>query len=215
MIVKNWMSKKPDVISSDVLAKEAMDLFEAKKVPFMTVVDDGKFRGLIERRALMEAASWVFAAQDVYETQYFNEKLKVKDLMVRKPVTLNVDDTVDTALEKGKKFGRSFLPVMDGDKLVGTLSNRDFSHALKQVLGGDKGLHGFCIEMNGDTNVSLKNILEEIFSRGLQIQGVFTLRDSDTQTKRLIIRFEEKYLNGISLLIDEKGYKVVEAVRHE
>jgi hypothetical protein len=28
MIVKNWMSKNPDVISSDLLAKEAMELFE-------------------------------------------------------------------------------------------------------------------------------------------------------------------------------------------
>ncbi len=214
MIVKNWMSKNPDVISSDILAKDAMDLFEGKRVPFMSVVDNGKFRGLIARRDLREAASWVFAAQDIYESQYFNERLKVKDLMVRKPVTLNIDDTVDTALEKGKEFGRSFLPVMDGDKLVGTLSNRDFSYALKQVLGGDKGLHGICIETNGDTKVTIKNILEDIFSRGLQIQGIFTLKDPDTNAKRLTIRFEEKYLKEIVSLIDEKGYKLIEVVRH-
>jgi acetoin utilization protein AcuB len=214
MIVKNWMSKNPDVISSDLLAKEAMELFEEKRVPFMSVVDNGRFRGLIARRDLREAASWTFAAQDIYETQYFNERLKVKDIMVRKPVTLNIDDTVDTALEKGKEFGRSFLPVMDKEKLVGTLSNRDFSNALKQILGGDKGLHGICIEINGNAKMTIKNIMEDIFSRRLEIQGVFTLKDPDTHVKRLTIRFEEKYLKQMTSLIDDKGYKLVEVVKH-
>ena len=213
MIVKNWMSKNPDVISSDILAKDAMDLFEGKRVPFMSVVDNGNFRGLIARRDLREAASWVFATQDIYETQYFNERLKVKDIMVRKPVTLNVNDTVSTALEKGSQFGRSFLPVMDGDKLVGSLSNRDFSYALTQLLGGDETLHGISIEINGDTKVTIKEILEGIFSQGLQIQGIFTLKDPDTKVKRLTIRFEAQYFEQISSLIDEKGYKLVEVVK--
>ncbi len=215
MIVKHWMSKNPDIISSDLLAKEAMELFEEKRVPFMSVVDSGRFRGLIARRDLREAASWTFAAQDIYETQYFNERLKVKDIMVRKPVTLNIDDTVDTALEKGKEFGRSFLPVMDGDKLVGTLSNRDFSYALKQLLGRDEGLHGICIEINGDTRVTIKKILEEIFGQGFQIQGVFTLKDPDTKAKRLTIRVEEKYLKQITSLIDQKGYKLIEVINNQ
>jgi acetoin utilization protein AcuB len=212
MIVQNWMSKNPDVITSDILAQDAINIFEEKKVPFMSVVDNGKFRGLLARRDLREAANWVFAAQDVYETQYFNERLKVKDLMVRKPVTLSIDDTVDSALEKGKRFGRSFLPVMDKGKLVGTLSNRDFIITLKQILGSDENLLGVCIEINGETKITIRNIMEEIFSRDLQIQGVFTLKNPDTNVKRLTIRFEEKYLKAITSLIDEKGYKVIEIV---
>jgi hypothetical protein len=31
MIVKNWMSKTPDVITSDLSAKDAINLFEKKK----------------------------------------------------------------------------------------------------------------------------------------------------------------------------------------
>ncbi len=33
MIVKNWMRKNPDTISSDLSAKEAMQVFETKKSP--------------------------------------------------------------------------------------------------------------------------------------------------------------------------------------
>lgn len=214
MIVKNWMSKNPETISSDLSAKEAITLFEKNRVPFMAVVDNEKFRGLLARRDLREAASWATASQDIYEIQYFNERLKVKDIMVRKPVTLQVDDTVESALEKGKQFGRSFLPVMDGDKFVGSLSNRDFSHALNQILGGDEGLHGISIEINGDTRVTIAKILEDILAMGLQIKGVFTLRDPESNRKRLMIRFEAKCLKRITTMIEEKGYKLLEVEKH-
>ncbi|NOX35451.1 MAG: CBS domain-containing protein [Deltaproteobacteria bacterium] len=215
MIVKNWMSKSPDTISSELLAKEAINLFEENRVPFMPVVDNGKFRGLIARRDLREAAAWAIATQDIYEVQYFNEQLKVKDIMVRKPVTLSVDDTVETALEKGKNFSRSFLPVMEGDKLVGTLSNRDFTHALNQLLGGEEDLHGICIEVNEDTRITIKKILEDIFTLGIQIQGLFTLKDPDSGVKRLTIRFEAKCLKKIVSLIKKKGYNLIEVVKRK
>ena len=75
MIVKNWMHKNPDTISSELSAKDALKLFESKRVPFLAVVDDNKFRGLLARRDLREAASWAIATQDIYEVQFFNEKL--------------------------------------------------------------------------------------------------------------------------------------------
>ena len=135
--------------------------------------------------------------------------------MVRKPATLSIDDTVETALERGKRFGRSFLPVMDGDVLVGTLSNRDFTHALDQLLGGEEDLHGISIEVNGDTRVTIKKILEDIFKLGIQIQGLFTLKDPDSGIKRLTIRFETKCLKKIVSLIEKKGYNLVEVVKHK
>lgn len=145
--------------------------------------------------------------------EFFNEKLKVKDIMVRKPVTISMNDRVETAIEKGRQFGRTFLPVMDGEKLVGTLSNRDFTHALGQVLGTREGLHSASIEVNGNANVTIKKVLEDIFSMGLEIKGLFTLKDPDSGSKRLIIRFEAKCLKKIVSLIEEKGYNLIEVVK--
>ena len=215
MIVKNWMSKHPDTMSSDLSAKEAMHLFDKTRVPFMPVVDNGKFRGLIARRDLRVAAAWAIATQDIYEIQFFNERLKVKDIMVRKPITLSVDDSVETALEKGKKFSRSFLPVMDGDTLVGTLSNRDFTHALGQILRSSEGLHSASIEIDENSQVTIKRILEDIFAMGLEIKGLFTLKDPDSGIKRLILRFEAKSLKKFVSLIEEKGYNLIEVIKDD
>ncbi len=215
MLVKNWMSKNPDTISSDLSAKDAINLFEDKRVPFMSVVDDGKFRGLLARRDLRAAAAWATASQDIHEIEFFNERLKVKDIMVRKPITLNVTDSVETALEKGKQFGRTFLPVMEDEKLVGTLCNRDFTHALGQLLGSYEGLHSASIEINGDPKITIKKILEDIFMMGLEVKGLFTLKDPGSGNKRLIIQFEAKCLKRIVSLIEEKGYNLIEVVKHK
>lgn len=214
MIVKNWMRKNPDTIPSDFSAKAAIKEFETKKVPFLAVVDDGRFKGFIARRDLREAASWTISTQDIFEIQYFNEKLKVRDIMVRKPITLSIDDSVEAAIKKGSQFGRSFLPVMDGDKLVGTLSNRDFTQALSQLLGQDEGVHGVTIELNGDSNTTIKEILEDFFAAGVKINGFFTLKNPNNGTNRLIIRFDIKYLEKIIPVIKEKGYRLLEEVTY-
>ncbi|MCK5099225.1 MAG: protein stimulating phenylphosphate synthetase activity, partial [Desulfobacteraceae bacterium] len=106
-------------------------------------------------------------------------------------------------------------PVMDGDKFVGTLSNRDFSYALSQILGGDEGLHGISIEINGDTKRTIKTILEDIFMLDIQVGGLFTLKDPNSGVKRLTIRFKAKDLKRITSLIKEKGYKLVEVMNHQ
>ena len=41
---------------------------------------------------------------------YFCNKLKVKDLMVRMPVTVSVDDTVEKILIKGKELINEQFP---------------------------------------------------------------------------------------------------------
>lgn len=102
MIIKNWMRKDPVTITSDTLASEALSVFEQHPQPFLPVVDNDRLRGILARRDLREAASCVTAAESIHELNYFNTRLKVKDLMVRKPETLSVDDTVETALSKGK-----------------------------------------------------------------------------------------------------------------
>ena len=207
------MSKNPDTISSDLSAKEALFLFEEKRVPFLSVVDNGKFRGFLARRDLREAASWAISTQDIFEIQYFNEKLKVKDIMVRKPLTLSLHDTVETALKKGKQFGRTFLPVMDGKTLVGTLSNRDLTHALNQLLGCNESHHSISVKLDMNATVSIQKIMEEIFEMGLKIKGLFTLSEPDSDVKRLIIRFEAKCLKRITDLLEEKGYTIIEVVK--
>ncbi|MFY9638248.1 MAG: CBS domain-containing protein [Methanobacterium sp.] len=58
------------------------------------------------------------------------EKLKVKDVMSRKVITVPPSEDVIFAFEKLMKHKISSLPVVDGDKLIGIVTATDLGHNL-------------------------------------------------------------------------------------
>ncbi len=215
MIIKNWMQTDPLTIESDMLASEAMTLFDKHHIPFITVVDDGRLRGLLARRDIREAASCVTAAQSIHELRFFNTKLKVKDLMVRKPETLSINDTVETALIKGKKFGRSFFPVMDGESVRGTVSDIDIYTSLYQILGVDEKTGGISLEYDHEDEVSIKELVTDIDAAGGSVHSIFRMRKPKSGQKRILIRFKAENQKKVAEAVKTKGHRIVEMVAPE
>ena len=50
---------------------------------------------------------------------------KINEIMTREVITISPHDTLQTAAKKMRDYDIGFLPVYDGDKLVGVLSDRD------------------------------------------------------------------------------------------
>ncbi len=213
MIIRNWMRKDPVTIHSDMLASEALDVFERCGLPFIPVVDDGRLRGILARRDLREAASCVTAAESIHELNYFNTRLKVKDLMVRKPETLSVDDTVETALAKGRKFGRSFFPILDGDRLTGTVSYLDIFDSLYQILGIEEDIASLSLECDqqGGERIAAE-VVQAVDETGGTLYSLFRLKDPETGVRRLIVRFRSADPEAVVAAIREKGYQIIERV---
>ncbi len=214
MIVKNWMNRHLVTIGSDVTASEAMKIFNEHKLPFLPVVDNGRLRGILARRDLRQAAGFVTATQSVHELNFFNTRLKVKDLMVRKPVTLSVEDHIDTALAKGSRFGRSFFPVLDGERLVGTLSNRDLTSTFRQVMGIGEKLCGLTLDDSELGKHAIPDIVAEINSAGGGIHSLITLKDPESGKKRLLMRLRAPDLDAIAARLEAKGYRILEKIKN-
>jgi CBS domain-containing protein len=64
------------------------------------------------------------------EVKKMLEKLKVKDVMSRKVITVPPNEDVVFAFEKLMKYKISSLPVVDGDKLIGIVTATDLGHNL-------------------------------------------------------------------------------------
>ncbi len=193
MLIKNWMRKeKPITINSDMLSSKAKEIFDEHKLLFIPVVDNGKLRGILARRDLMKAAHHVSATGSIHELDYFNNSLKVKDLMVRKPITMSINDSVRKALAEGKKLGRSFYPVMDGDKLVGTVSDLDIYNSLSQIMGVDEVVCGISIDGEDLKNCSVADIVRGIYNAGGTLFSLFTFKQVDSNRERIFIRFKSE-----------------------
>ena len=144
------------------------------------------------------------------EMNYFCNKLKVKDLMVRMPVTIPVDATVEETLIKGKELMMSTFPVMDGDKVIGVVSDREIYVTLYKLLqAGQKRtritLTGVTIEKG-----ALSEILRIIDETGSIAHAIFTVREKNSRTARVLVRAESEDPEKIRKALLYNGFNILE-----
>ena len=210
MFVKNWMQPQKLSISSDALAVEAVTLISRNNLKMLPVVDNGRLRGVVHRRDLSEAATCVSESGNTCELDYFCNKLKVKDVMVRMPVTVSVDDSVEDVLMKGRKLTMSTFPVMDGDKVVGVLSDREIFVMLYKLL--EVGHECTRITLK-DVNIqegTLTRILKIVEESGGALLAVFTVPEGRNGVARVVLRTGGKDSANLRKNLQDNGFCILE-----
>lgn len=136
MLVRDWMQPDPVVVASDTLVSEANRILSQNKLHALPVVDDGKLRGLVTRANLLRMGHFVLSTQDTDELAFFSTRLKVRDVMLRNPATVQADDTMQLCLERGRELGVAQFPVLDaGGKVVGVISANEIFQLAAHCLG--------------------------------------------------------------------------------
>lgn len=122
MIVRNWMQANPMTIPSDTLVSDAKRLLAEHNLHALPVLDHGRLRGLVTRANMLRMGHFVMRKQDTDEFNFFVNRLRVRDVMVRSPATVNDDDTMAECLRKGRQLQVAQFPVMHGDRVVGIIT---------------------------------------------------------------------------------------------
>jgi|YNPNPStandDraft_1061719.scaffolds.fasta_scaffold01386_12 acetoin utilization protein AcuB len=210
MITRNWMKKDPVTIHSDALISEAMSLMAREKLAYLPVVDKEVLRGILLRRDLLEAATSVAARQCVHESAYFHKRLKVKDLMVRMPQTVDADAPVEQAMKKGMEMGLSFFPVMEKGRLVGTVSYSEIFETMSQILGIREDWVGITLEGLEVGRGTMARVARDVEETGAVLHSLFTLRREGSEGKKIIVRLETDRLDEVVRSLEDKGYRIAE-----
>lgn len=130
MFVRNWMSSPALTIESGLPASSAREFMEKRQVRRLPVVDDGLLVGIVTLSDLALSGS---KSRNV-------QQLKVRDVMTAKPHTVDRDDTLEAAAQIMIRDKVSGLPVLDGGRVVGILTESDLFGALCEMLGvGETG----------------------------------------------------------------------------
>ncbi len=210
MLVKNWMLPQQYSISSDALAVEAVMLIREHNLKMLPVVDQGRLRGVVHRRDLSEAAYCVSGSGDLCEMNYFCNKLKVKDVMVRMPVTVSVDDTVDDTLIKGRDLLMSTFPVMDGEKVVGVVSDREIFVTLFKLLEAGAERTRFTLSDVTLEKGTLSNILRIVDENGAVAHAIFTVPNGKNGHCRVVLRLQADNPEAIRQALSDAGFTILE-----
>jgi CBS domain-containing protein len=104
------------------------DMMNWAKLRYVPVENEkGNFVGLITARMLLESL------RKMHSDKSF-KNIKVKDLMIKKPTTVNPSDKLIDAIKKMNKKQIGSLPVVLNHKLVGMLTETDFFHLSRRLF---------------------------------------------------------------------------------
>lgn len=174
MLVKNWMSKKVMTIDENDSMQDAINLIKQHKINMLPVMKKGKLTGIVTDRDLKKASASDATTLDVHELMYLISKIKIKDIMSKKPVTVPFDFTIEETASMLLENNISGAPVVDNDKqLVGVITQADIFKVIISLTGiAKKGVHfGFKVK---DLPGSIKEVADIIRNYGGRMASILT-----------------------------------------
>ncbi len=122
--------------TTDSLAR-AIDLMKERKIRRIPILSDaGKLVGIVSDRDLKDVSPSRATTLDIWELHYVLDKLKLGDIMTKKPWTVTPDMPIEKAAFLMLEKRVEGLPVLDAKgALVGILTEGDIFRALVELTG--------------------------------------------------------------------------------
>ncbi len=141
MFVRERMSRPVISVSVEAPINEVLAMFKKERIRRAPVLKNGKLVGIVSEKDLLNAAPSSATTLSIWEMNYLISKVKVKDVMTKKVITVDRDTPIEEAarIMADKKIGG--MPVLDGDRVVGMITETDLFKVFLELMGArDKGI---------------------------------------------------------------------------
>ncbi len=207
MLVKEWMTPNPNVVSSKTPVMEAMQVLRKGGFRRLPVVDNGKLVGIVTDKDLKEAAPTQTSSLSVYELNYLLSKLLIKDIMNENVFFVSPEDPIEKVallMEEQKIAG---LPVVSEGAVVGIITITDMLETFVQVLGLREGGTRVTVSLPDEPG-----ILQKVAEAGppSNIATVVTSGIKEGQMRELVLRATGIDAESFPERLKEKGVTVLD-----
>jgi len=127
-------------------------------------------------------------------------------------VTISKDETVERVLIKGRELMMSSFPVMDGDQVVGIVSDREIFVTLFKLLeAGDVRTRITLsnVTLKQGTLTEITRIVDQCNST---TRAIFTVPEGKNGEVRIVLRAECEQPEVLKKALEDKGYQILEYV---
>jgi acetoin utilization protein AcuB len=167
MFVRNWMSSPAVVLPAATPVPDALEYMSVRKIRRVPVIQEGALAGIVAQSDLQTIAAR-------HDASRRTTRIVLGDVMKYPVLTVAPDDTLEHASQIMLNNEVSGLPVMDGPRLLGMITESDIFEAFNEIMGTSENGARIVMTVPADTQLldSLRRRL-----KGLSIQSLATYRD--------------------------------------
>ncbi|ADD29093.1 CBS domain-containing protein [Meiothermus ruber] len=132
MLVKDFMTPDPQVVTPDVAVPEAAQIMKKGGFRRLPVVEEGRLVGIVTDRDLKEAMPSDATSLSIWEINYLISRLSVGEIMTRDPISVADTLPLQAAAKLMLEYKVGGLPVVHEGKLVGIVTVTDVLRAFLQ-----------------------------------------------------------------------------------
>jgi acetoin utilization protein AcuB len=211
MIVAKRMMRNPVSVDENDSMKKAMDLLRERDIRHLPVLKDGeKLVGILTERDIKQASPSPATALEIREIYYLLDKVKVRQIMTRRPYTISSTAPIEEAalIMREKKIG--CLPVVDAGRVVGILTETDILDAFIEAMGVSGPGYRMEIALPNRPGM-LFEVLKLMKDFDANVVSVATAAHDDTDRKILILRVETRNYKLLKAAIKKAGFEMLSA----
>jgi acetoin utilization protein AcuB len=210
MLVKDRMTANPVTVTPDTAVSEALSTMRQNNVRRMPVLDrKGRLVGIISEKDLLYASPSPATSLNVYEIGYLLSKLKIKEIMAKNVITITGDAPLEEAARIMVDNHVSGLPVVEGDRVVGIITETDIFKILLEMMGAREAGIRVTLQVH-DQPGTLRDIAGAITSTGGDILTLGTFYSADGGHGTLVVKVSGVTKDALISALEATGVKIID-----
>lgn len=208
MLVRERMSCTPVTVTADVPINEALRLMRDRQVRRLPVLDeDGNLIGIVSEKDLLYASPSPATSLSIYEMHYLLSQLRIQELMAKEVITVSPDTLLEEAARIMVDHKIGGLPVTEGRKLVGIITQTDIFEVLLEQFGArQKGLR-LSLEIP-ERKGEMARITTAIAQLGGDILALGTFLGDDPTTALVTIKVDDVPAAALAAAMRDLGLQI-------
>jgi acetoin utilization protein AcuB len=211
MKVKDRMTPDPITVTEDTSFEDALRLMRDRKIRRLPVVNpDGHLVGIVVEKDLLYASPSPATSLSVFEVHYLLAKMRVRDVMTRRVITVGEDCPLEEAARIMVDHKIGSLPVLADGKLTGIITETDIFKTFVEILGGREPGLRLTLDVTDSRGV-LAVIASEIASANGNIISVATFQSPMAAQRILSVKVTGAPKETLLKRLEATGAKVLAA----
>ena len=133
--VRDWMTRFPITVNRRVSVLQAREIMEEEQVRRLLVLDDEDcLLGVVTSGDLREVSPSPVSSLSFFERRQALDDIPIEEIMHQDPISIPPDATIQEAADLMFQHKIGGLPVLDGEELVGVITQSDLMRGLVRML---------------------------------------------------------------------------------